>query len=238
VTPQLHRAHTHATRIVTSTPEGFRIPSDKVRIIGQGIDTDLFVPSPLPAGNATIVAVGRVSRRKSVALMVETLAWLKTHAPRHPFMLRFVGPTLTRDDEAYAGEIKALVHARGLTHAVAFDGPQPMGALPGIYSSAFAHLNLGETGSLDKAILESLACGRPTVTSNPAAFDVLSRFPDFIIRDRSPEAIGAQLCRVYERRHDFAPDHLRALVAGHHDLDSYTDRVWNVLAELVERRAA
>ena len=43
----LHRAHRAATRIITSTPEGFRIPSDKVHIIGQGVDTDVFDLPPL-----------------------------------------------------------------------------------------------------------------------------------------------------------------------------------------------
>ena len=36
VTRRLHRAHQHATCVITSTPEGFRIPSPKVRVIGQG----------------------------------------------------------------------------------------------------------------------------------------------------------------------------------------------------------
>ena len=38
-----------------------------------------------------------------------------------------------------------------------------MGELPAIYGSAFLHLNLSQTGSMDKTILESLACGCPTL---------------------------------------------------------------------------
>jgi glycosyltransferase involved in cell wall biosynthesis len=157
VTNRLRKAHEQAACVVTSTPEGFRIPSSKVRVIGQGIDTDLFTPPASRPDNATIVAVGRVSRRKSVDLMLDTLAWLKANAPQYPFNLRIIGPTLTRDDSAYAVELADTVERRDL--AVTFEGPRAMGELPAVYGSAFLHLNLSQTGSMDKTILESLACG-------------------------------------------------------------------------------
>jgi len=238
VTPRLHRAHQHASCVITSTPEGFRIPSSKVRIIGQGVDTDLFVPAANRPDTATIVAVGRVSRRKRVDLMLETLAWLKTHAPEHPFKLRIIGPTLTRDDERYAAELEQMVSSAGLRDLVTFEGPLPVAALPEIYASSFLHLNLSETGSMDKAILESLASGCLTLTSSEAAFTVLGGFPDLQVRQRTPEAIGAQIRRVYEDRHAFNAAALRQLVEGRHDLNSYADRVCTILAELVTRKAA
>ena len=238
VTRRLHRAHAHATCVITSTPEGFRIPSPKVRVIGQGVDTDLFVPPARRPDSATIVAVGRVSRRKRVDLMLQSLAWLKTHAPQHPFRLRIIGPTLTRDDQRYAEELARMVEAAGLRDSVTFEGPLPVASLPEIYASSFAHLNLSETGSMDKAILESLASGCPTLTSNEAAFAVLRDFPGLQVRQRTPDAIGAQICRVYDDRQRFGSDALRQLVEGHHDLNSYAERVCSILTELVSRKAA
>jgi glycosyltransferase involved in cell wall biosynthesis len=232
VTPRLHRAHAHADCVITSTPEGFRIPSPKVRVIGQGIDTDLFRLAATPADDATIVAVGRVSRRKSLDLMLDTLAWLRANAPQHPFRLRVVGPTLTKDDAVYQAELLEQVTRLDLGGVVTFEGPRPMDALPEIYGSSFLHLNLGQTGSMDKAILESLACGCPTLTSNEAVFGMLEPFPALILRDRTPEAIGRQICRAYEQRRDLAPAALRQLVAGRHDLNSYADRVYRILTEL------
>jgi glycosyltransferase involved in cell wall biosynthesis len=238
VTPRLQRAHAHATCVITSTPEGFRIPSPKVRVIGQGVDTDLFVPPAHRADTATIVAVGRVSRRKRLDLMIEALAWLKTAAPQYPFTLRIVGPTLTRDDEAYAAELAAMVRAAGLAGSVRLEGPMPVDRLPEIYASAFLHLNLSETGSLDKAILESLASGCPTLTSNEAAFDLLRDFPALQLRHGTAQAIGAQIQRAYEDRHLLAPDALRSIVDGRHDLNSYAERVCGILAELTSMEAA
>lgn len=237
VSRRLLRAHAHATSVVTSSPEGFRIPSDKVRIIGQGIDTDLFTPPPSRPASATIVAVGRVSRRKSVALMLDAMSWLMAHASRHPFRLRVIGPTLTRDDRRYAAELQASIRERELDSTVTFEPARPMTQLPAIYGSAFLHLNLSQTGSIDKTILEALACGCPTLTSNEAAFSLLREFPELIMQQRTPGAIGRRICQLYEDG-GAAPEALRGLVMGRHDLASYADRVMTVLTELTREAAA
>jgi glycosyltransferase involved in cell wall biosynthesis len=239
VTNRLRKSHEQAACVVTSTPEGFRIPSSKVRVIGQGIDTDLFTPPASRTDSATIVAVGRVSRRKSVDLMLETLAWLKTNAPQHPFNLRIIGPTLTRDDRTYAAELADTVKRRGdLASRVTFEGPRAMSELPAVYGSAFLHLNLSQTGSMDKTILESLACGCPTLTANEAVFPLLEGFPQLIVRDRTPEAIGAQICDAYERRRAIRSTDLRRLVTDRHDLSAYSERVCSILTELAQGAAA
>lgn len=237
VTDRLRRAHERAACVITSSPEGFRIPSAKVRVIGQGVDTDVFTPPASRPDDPTIVAVGRVSRRKSIDLMLETVAWLEAQAPEYAFTLRIVGPTLTRDDHAYAAELVSAVRRRGLAHRVSFEGPRPMGELPGIYGSAFLHLNLSETGSMDKTIIESLACGCPTLTSNPAVFPLLEDFPDLIVRTRTPQAIGRQICHAYERRHARSASDLRGLVVGRHDLNSYVEHVYGILLELSGQKA-
>ena len=165
--------------------------------------------------------------------MIDTLAWLQANAPQHPFRLRIVGPTLTRDDSVYAGELAETVQARGLAPWVSFEGPRPMSALPAIYGSAFLHVNLSQTVSMDEAILESLACGCPTLTSNASVFPLLERFPALTVRNPTPEAIGRQITHVSEHRHEYAPADLRGLVSGRHDINSYVDRVCGILSELV-----
>jgi glycosyltransferase involved in cell wall biosynthesis len=238
VTNRLRRAHDRAACVVTSTPEGFGIPSSKVRAIGQGIDTDLFTAPAAKPDNATIVAVGRVSRRKRVDLMLDTLAWLKANAPQYPFNLRIIGPTLTRDDRSYAAELADTVKKTDLARHVTFEGPRAMGELPAIYGSAFLHLNLSQTGSMDKTILESLACGCPTLTSNASVFSLFDAFPELIVRTPTPDAIGKQICRAYEQRHTSSSSDLRRLVVGRHDLKSYVEHVYGVLSELAGQSEA
>jgi glycosyltransferase involved in cell wall biosynthesis len=238
VTNRLRRSHAHAACVITSTPEGFRIPSPKVRVIGQGVDTDLFTLPATRPESTTIVAVGRVSRIKSVDLMLEAMAWLNAHAPRIPFKLRIVGPTLTRDDRAYRAELDDLVRRHGLADVVTFEGPRPMAALPEVYASAFLHLSLIGTGAIDKGILESLASGCPTMSSNESVFPLLDTLPSLVVRDQTPEGIGRQILQAYGHRHEFSPARLRALVVGRHDINSYTERVHGILTELARQQVA
>ena len=237
VTDRLHKSHAHASCVVTSSAEGFRIPSPKVRVIGQGIDTGLFTPAASRPDTATIVSVGRISRRKSLDLMIDTMAWLRQNAPQVPFVLRIIGPMLTSDDVTYAGELRDSIQRRGLANSVFIEGPRLREELPRIYASAWLHLNLSRTGSLDKTILESLACGCPTLTSNQAAFAVLDAFPGLIVRDRTADAIGARICDLYKTRFSFAPGALRQLIVGRHDLDTYVDRLHGVLTGLAAQAA-
>jgi hypothetical protein len=99
-------------------------------------------------------------------------------------------------------------------------------------------LNLSQTGSMDKTILESLACGCPTLTSNASVFQLFESFPELIVRDRTPDAIGRQICRAYELRQSTSSSDLRDLVVGRHDLSSYAEHVHHLLSELAGQAAA
>jgi glycosyltransferase involved in cell wall biosynthesis len=60
---RLKLAHWLADSVVTATSAGFRIPSHKVRVIGQCIDTNRFYPSPQkrPKGCFKLLSLGRIS---------------------------------------------------------------------------------------------------------------------------------------------------------------------------------
>src|SRR5207247_4531492 len=133
---------------------------------------------------------------------------------------------------AYAAELADTVNRRNLGRQVTFEGPRAMGDLAAIYGSAFLHLNLSQTGSMDKTILESLACGCPTLTSNASVFPLFECFPELVVRTRTAEAIGRQICRAYEQRHASSSSDLRRLVVGRHDLDSYVEHIYDILSEL------
>ena len=224
----LRLAHRVADRVVTSTPDGFRLPSQKLDVIGQGVDTELFVPPPGPVDGNTVVYVGRVSRRKRVHLLVEVMAALRDT----PLRLEVVGPLLTRDDHAYVQEVTGLIHDRGLDDTVRLVGPLPQRETPALYRDAFLHLNLSETGSMDKSVLEALACGCPALTSNPAFGSLLADFPELVVHDDRPAAVAEQVAQVHERRRCYERVALRALVEGTHDVDAYADRIVERLGAL------
>lgn len=237
VTWRLRLAHRCVTRVVASTPEGFRIPSAKLRIIGQGIDTRLFDLAGVRQPQRDILYVGRLSPRKRVHLLIEALDRLCRRHPRADLRLRLIGGTLTPQDRAYLEELRALAAARGVEKQVEFVGQVPMAAIPAYYRTAFLHVNVSRTGSMDKTVMESLACGCPVLTSNEAFFETLSQHPESIINAENPEAIAGQIWGFYQRRAAVDRASLRALVVGHHDLESYVDKLLANLQEIIDSQA-
>jgi glycosyltransferase involved in cell wall biosynthesis len=111
-------------------------------------------------------------------------------------------------------------------------GLVPYERIPEFYEAAFLHINVSETGSMDKTVMEALASGCPVLTSNPAFFELLKDFPEFLIEDDRPEAIAEKVRHIYQRRMDYDPVKLRSIVQEGHDLDTYADRVLNIIREI------
>jgi len=234
VTSRLRLAHACVTRVVTSTPEGFRLPSRKVHVIGQGIDTDLFQPpDSVIEPRREVITISRVSRRKRIDLLLSVMDQVRCIPNAPDLRLRIVGPLLTADDLAYDAELRRRLWNLGLQDCVEFSGFVPQEHTPAFYRSACLHINVSRTGSMDKTVLEALACGCPVLTSNEAFREILAPYPEFIIRDDRPETIAAQILALYARRDQYQADELRALVVGKHDVQAYARKVIAQLEELL-----
>lgn len=237
VSTRLRLAHWCATRMVTSTPEGLRLTSSKVRVIGQGVNTDLFnLPTETSVDRTDIVYVGRISRRKRVEVLIEAINCLRQLAPDSPLCLKVVGPLLTPDDLIYDVELRTKIWNLGLQGRIEMVGFVPQQYTPDLYRKAFLHLNVSRTGSMDKTVVEALACGCPVLTSNEAFFELLADYPEFVIREDQPEAIARQILLLYECRQRYSPQSLRDLVVGRHDMPSYVQKVFDNLQEICRRR--
>jgi glycosyltransferase involved in cell wall biosynthesis len=215
--------------VISSTPDGFRVPSRKAYFIGQGVDTDLFALHPVSTHKRDLITVCRLSRRKRLDLLLSVIECLRADGLR----LKIIGTPLTVDDRAYEAELRE--RAARLNLPVEFIGFVPLESIPPFYDTAALHLNVSQTNSMDKTVLEALASGCPVLTSNPAFRELLADYPDCIIRDDRPEAIAAQVRTLFARRADLAPEKMRALIVGHHDLHLYADRVMEHLNALVAR---
>jgi glycosyltransferase involved in cell wall biosynthesis len=221
VTWRLRLAHRCVDRVVTSSPEGFRLPSAKRAVIGQAIDTRLF---DVPAGRHDrhdVLYVGRLSPRKRVERLVEGLAALRATAPTVPVRLRLAGPPLGAEGDRYVESLRALAGRLGVADAVEIVGFVPPADVPALYRTAFLHANVSHTGSMDKTVLEALACGCPVVTSNVAFRELLAGRPDAFLGRDDPDDVARAMLRHYERRHEVRPAEWRALVVGRHDLDGF-----------------
>ncbi len=160
-------AHIFAWRIVTSGRHSYSSSGRKVVVTGQMVDTDFFTPTvtshvPIPG---VFVSAGRIAPIKDLLTFVRAAGIMRDKGLR--FRCVCIGPVLSHDAGYYASlreEIKTL----SLGDIFSFAGPVAYREMPKQYGVATAHVNLCATGALDKAALEAMACGTPSVFANQA----------------------------------------------------------------------
>ncbi len=200
-------------RIFSSSPAGFRLASGKVIFTGQAIDTDFFVlDTTVERLPGKIVTVGRVTPAKNIHLMIEVVAALKERGA--VVQLEVVGTPVIKSDAAYEHVLRGQVLALGLRNQVLFRGGKNPSEVRRLYQEASLFLNVSSTGSLDRAVLEAMACGCPVVVANEAFKPILPSeafVPSFDI-EALASAINLQL------QHPIDGQVLRAEVTAHHEL--------------------
>ena len=76
-------------------------------------------------------------------------------------------------------KIEGMVRERQLERHFRFVGPVPHSEVVRHYQNCDVFVNLSHTGSLDKAVLEAMACGRVPITCNEAFTSI---FGDYVAR--------------------------------------------------------
>ena len=99
-------------------------------------------------------------------MLVKLFAEVRKEIPN--VRLYIVGAPVREADRAYEQALHQYVTENALTNAVTFMGAVPNKDLPAIYQKARVCVNLSTTGSLDKTVLEAMACNVPVVTTNEA----------------------------------------------------------------------
>lgn len=169
---KLRIAEKFADIIFTASKESFRLKSDKVRVVGHGIDTERFHPvEKWPHETMRIISVSRIAPVKNIHIMVEVAALFKKAGVS--FEMKIAGAPITDADRAYFAQLKKEVQEKNVEDCVSFVGAIPYTDIPAFYQHGDLFLNLSETGSLDKAVLEAMASGVSVLTSNEAFFEIV-----------------------------------------------------------------
>lgn len=170
--------------IFTASPESFRLKSAKVKIVGHGIDLNIFGQEPEENNEKPkIVYVGRISRIKNQKLLLEALDILVTQKKTADIKVELVGRTVYKDDEEYQAELREFIKKRGLENRVSFAGGIPNRKIAGIFKEAQLSVNLCPTGGMDKAVLESMASSLPVIVYNKTFEKTLAQYENYLILD-------------------------------------------------------
>ncbi len=243
VTPTLRLAHAVVDRCVTATADGFRLRSEKLFVIGHGVDVERFRPpaSTGPAYDTTAVSVGRIAPIKRIDEMIDAIGMLRSENAV-ALRLSLFGAPSTGSDGRYETCLRQLVHGRGLEEQVSFEGHLTFDEVPAAYHRGALFLNLSETGAIDKAILESMASGCIPISRN-ASYAAIARENGFgwLVPEPGAAAVADRILRVLDRaagEGTAITERLRRIVVEQHSLDRLADSLVNQLQELAKARSA
>jgi glycosyltransferase involved in cell wall biosynthesis len=241
--PLLRIAHGAADRVVSTSMSSYGWRKDKLTCIGQGIDAELFRPGVpdkaggLPEDARLLVSVGRLSPIKDQMTLIRAVHLLRRRGLQ--FRCAFVGEAPERD-RAYAEGLRRETARPGLEDAVQWVGATPHHETAGWMARAFVHVNLCPRGALDKAALEAMACGKPSLTANDGFSETLGPWAeDLLFRHGDPHDLAMKierLSRWEDARMQAMTSDLRRSVLERHSLEGLADRLTAVLREAAEGR--
>ncbi|MFH1759250.1 MAG: glycosyltransferase [Patescibacteria group bacterium] len=162
------------TKIFTSTPSAFPMKLKKVKVVGQGVDTEKFNIQNIPK-TGDWVTVGRIAPVKRLEKAIELLAHYNKRYDVD-YRLDIYGPVFLEKDRKYKRELDQLILRLGLEKLVEFKGAVNRDKLPEILNRYKLFISFND-GAVDRSVLEAAACGLPVFTPNKcvAEMDISSR---------------------------------------------------------------
>ncbi|MBI2038965.1 MAG: glycosyltransferase family 4 protein [Candidatus Niyogibacteria bacterium] len=198
--------------IFTASKESFRLASPKVIRTGHAIDAEFFRPaaSAAPQNAVRLLVLGRISPVKKIEDIIEACARLSGVA----WILSIVGGPLTSADEAYVKMLRERISEKDLKNNIVWRGAHSYGEMPAIYQSHDLFISMSGTGSVDKAVLEAMACGLTVITANEAFRGILPA--KYFLESRDPQFLAERITRLMN---ELRPNsELRSIVEHHHSL--------------------
>jgi glycosyltransferase involved in cell wall biosynthesis len=221
----LHWSEPLVVKIFTASEESLRIPTAKKVVTRHGIDVDFLRPDPSGAPEAgKLVTVGRFTPSKDVGFLLEGCAALVQAGL--DVKLDVVGGGLVPSDADYEAAMGELAKKLALDTRVRFEGAVPYKKIPPVYRRGSLFVSASRTGSVDKAVLEAMACGTPVLTSNEAFRAILPEPFAFAARDLGEFTAKARAILTWEpSRRRREGEALRALVVRDHAVAPLVERL-------------
>ncbi|OGZ19989.1 MAG: hypothetical protein A2654_02115 [Candidatus Nealsonbacteria bacterium RIFCSPHIGHO2_01_FULL_43_31] len=218
---KLKIAEKMVARILTSSPAGFRLKSQKVKVIGQGIDVDLF-QSKVRQGseNFLILYAGRINKTKDPLTIIRAIDILINQQNVRKIRLRIVGHPLVNSERAYLESLKAFIKNQRLKDYVEFIDGVSYAKMPDQYNEADLFVNPSSTGSMDKVVLEAMASGVLVLNCNEAYREILA--DKYLFKKGDAEDLAQKIIDLMRSGRDY---NLREIVVKNHNLNNFIARI-------------
>ena len=171
-TCELRLAYFFVKRIFTASSESCPIRRARVVSVGHAIDTQWFAPvDPTIRIPYRMVSVSRITSSKGIDRLISFVGEIHAQLPDATFEI--VGGPTTDEDRLYVEQCQERIRSARLESSVWIRGPLVGEPLREAYQRATLFLHDGQTGGIDKAVLEAMACGTPVLVSNPVYISVV-----------------------------------------------------------------
>ncbi len=192
----------------------------KTKLMPAGIDTDLFRLNTRTSANPnSILYVGRISSVKNLELLADVLIELDCRSIN--FRATIVGEPLP-DNLDYYRDLRSKTKNLEDAEKIYFKGGVVNNLLPEIYNQNEVIVNLTPSGSLDKTILEAMACGTVPIVHNPDFKEVLG---DLYLDTLNASTLADKIDWVLNHISKFDTNKLREYVVSNHSLDLLTEKI-------------
>lgn len=208
--------------IFTASQKSFRLPTNKIKIMGHGIDLEIFKPTQTKLKTKIIMQVGRISEVKGQLTLVKAFKKIVDKIPEA--MLYIVGSAINERDKIYQDEVIKYIKEHKLADSVKLLGPIVNDKIPSILEKVRVSVNLSSTGSLDKDILEAMACNVHPISINEAFRNILPKNNFIYNIDELPDKIIFFLNNSVECEY-------REIIKNSHNLK---ELIKNIVIECVE----
>ena len=198
-----------ADKVFCTSAYSFAARYSKSMLMPVGVDTSLFRPlAGVERKHNRILCLGRISPIKKLEYLVAAAKMLDSEGI--DLELLIVGDPVSGRDWEYKAILEKTAGHLVKRGKVVFKPSVPNYEAPALYNSSNIFVNLTPTGSLDKTIIEAMACGSCVLVSNK------------VFRGIFPESLR-DLCLFEEGSTEDCASKLKMLLA----LDSPSKKLLN-----------
>lgn len=248
ISPWLKLADFFVDEYVTTNAESFQLKTEKpIHYFGHGININKFKHSSvIPAGLALnqgdragiqcfkILSVSRISPSKNIHLMIQTIEKILITHPelKDKIQLQIIGAPGLKEQQKYYNSLTDYIAENKLNNNIQLLGPMsPEKVLP-YYQNCDLFLNLSDTGSVDKAVLEATACEKLILTSNIAFKNIVPAqlFLNVGAQNLVP-LLADKILEIYnlpESEKETLQKSLRQEVVNNHNLKNLAQKIINI----------
>jgi len=159
-----------ADKIFCSVQKAFPFETPKLFLLGQGVNTDRFVPNETRRRENKLLFLGRISPVKKIEVLLQALAELRRidNSRFEKIGLDIVGDIAFDKDREYLSNLRRMAEELNLSDKINWKGRISHQEAVSYYQNSDLFVNLTPAGSFDKTALEAMACGNLVLVSNPA----------------------------------------------------------------------